>query len=139
MNFCIKLLRLIFFSREHRFIMTVALANTYSIHSTALIETGDESFSKTETSRHKNVASNSTRHNCKRHHMSVSDSTSHFKSCSEVLNLFNPTLSKSYLAQHFYSIIQSDFQHTFSMQMYAKQVERVTCKQRLCFIVLHLS
>lgn len=53
MNFCIKLLRLIFFSREHRFITTVALANMYSIHSTALIETGDETFSKTETARDK--------------------------------------------------------------------------------------
>lgn len=42
----IKLLKLIFFSREHRFIMTVALANIRSIYLTALTETGDETSCK---------------------------------------------------------------------------------------------
>lgn len=53
MDFCIKLLRLIFFSREHRFILTVALANMRSIHFAALTEMGDETFSKIETARDK--------------------------------------------------------------------------------------
>lgn len=80
---------------------------------------GDETFSKIETARDKKsgwlpgtTAKGTTWVFLIALHIS--------KAALKFYNFDNAGLKKKYLAQHFYSIIQSDPQHTFSVLMYAK-------------------